>query len=95
MKHPSKDYKQKKRKLVSVIAAKNWSIQDSKKRAGNVVEFWLAYKSWKQDYFGSSIRLRRYLNTITEKSIIKPYSPIPRDTRIVTVCSVGVITPRG
>ncbi|MDR3602140.1 MAG: hypothetical protein P4L49_16910 [Desulfosporosinus sp.] len=26
------------------MAAKNWSIQDSKRKPGNTVEFWLAYK---------------------------------------------------
>ncbi|SPF53844.1 hypothetical protein SBF1_7060001 [Candidatus Desulfosporosinus infrequens] len=26
------------------MAAKNWSIQDSKRKSGNIVEFWLAYK---------------------------------------------------
>ena len=26
------------------MAAKNWAIQDSKRKNGNTVEFWLAYK---------------------------------------------------
>jgi len=30
------------RKLVSVMAVKNWSIQELKRKPGNVVEFWLA-----------------------------------------------------
>ncbi|WP_040411071.1 hypothetical protein [Desulfosporosinus sp. OT] len=28
------------------MAAKNWSIQDSKRKNGNIVEFWLAYKQY-------------------------------------------------
>ena len=32
------------RKLVSVMAVKNWSIQGSKRKPGNIVEFWLTYK---------------------------------------------------
>jgi len=32
------------RKLVSVMAAKNWSIQDSKRKQGNVIEFSLVNK---------------------------------------------------
>jgi len=32
------------RKLVSAMAVKNWSIQGSKRKPGNIVEFWLAYK---------------------------------------------------